>query len=64
MCVGVYPLWEGRHTSGRTFKAIFLDLAGKRKPALHGRAPVAETAEVEESQDEKAAENKNPVNVS
>jgi hypothetical protein len=65
MCVGVYPLWEGRHTSGRTFKAIFLDLAGKRKPALHGRAsPVAETAEVEESQDEKAAESKSPVNVS
>ena len=64
MCVGVYPLWEGRHTSGRTFKAIFLDLAGKRKPALHGRSTVAETAEVEESQDEKAAENKNPVNVS
>jgi hypothetical protein len=65
MCVGVYPLWEGRHTSGRTFKAIFLDLAGKRKPALHGRAsPVAETAEVEESKDEKAAESKSPVNVS
>jgi SSS family transporter len=31
-CVGLYPLWEGRHTSARTFKSIFLDITGKRKP--------------------------------
>ena len=48
MCVGLYPLWEGRRTSTHTIKAIFLDITGKRKPALHGRATVAETAEVEE----------------
>ncbi|KAL1612796.1 urea active transporter [Paraconiothyrium brasiliense] len=35
-CVGLYPLWEGRETSTRTFKAIFRDLTGKgrTKPAV------------------------------
>jgi Na+/proline symporter len=32
-CVGLYPLWEGRKTSGRTFKAIWLDITGRGKPA-------------------------------
>ena len=31
-CVGLYPLWEGRKTSIRTFKSIFLDITGKKKP--------------------------------
>jgi SSS family transporter len=31
-CVGLYPLWEGRGTSIRTFKSIFMDVTGKRKP--------------------------------
>ena len=31
-CVGLYPLWEGRGTSVRTVKSIFLDITGKRKP--------------------------------
>ncbi|KAK0356055.1 urea active transporter [Friedmanniomyces endolithicus] len=53
LCVGVYPLWEGRHTSSRTIKAIFLDLTGRRKPVMHGRATIAETADVEEKVDEK-----------
>jgi urea-proton symporter len=52
-CVAVYPLWEGRHTSSRTIKAIFLDITGKKKPVVHGRATVAETADVEEKTDEK-----------
>ncbi|KAK5113937.1 hypothetical protein LTR62_003060 [Meristemomyces frigidus] len=47
-CVGIYPLWEGRHTSSRTIKAIFLDITGKKKPVVHGRATVAETAEAED----------------
>ena len=56
-CVGVYPVWEGRHTSTRTIKAIFLDITGKKKPMLHGRATVAETAEAEAKTDgEKGAE--------
>lgn len=32
-CVGIYPLWEGRATSMRTFKAIFGELTGKGKPS-------------------------------
>ena len=55
-CVGLYPLWEGRHTSTRTIKSIFLDITGKGKPLTHGRATLAETAEAEEKRDEKGAE--------
>lgn len=47
-CVGLYPLWEGRHTSKRTVTAIFRDIMGKGKPVVHGRATMAETAELEE----------------
>lgn len=46
-CVAVYPLWEGRHTCARTIKAIIKDVSGKGKPVVHGRATVAETAEME-----------------
>ena len=55
-CVGLYPLWEGRHTSLRTIKCIFLDVTGKGKPITHGRATIAETAEAEEKKDEKGLE--------
>ncbi|CAI6339750.1 unnamed protein product [Periconia digitata] len=34
--VGLYPLWEGRSTSARTFKAIWLDVTGRG--AKTGRA--------------------------
>ncbi|KAK5134684.1 hypothetical protein LTR08_006199 [Meristemomyces frigidus] len=54
--VGVYPVWEGRHTFGRTIKSIYLDVTGKRKPVMHGRATVAEMAEVDEVVDAKGAE--------
>jgi hypothetical protein len=63
-CVGIYPLWEGRHTSSHTIKAIFLDITGKRKPALHGRATIAETAEVEDKADSDEGEKKAAANVS
>jgi urea-proton symporter len=43
----------GRHTSTRTIKAIFLDITGKKKPVLHGRATVAETAEAEATGEKK-----------
>jgi urea-proton symporter len=43
----------GRHTSTRTIKAIFLDITGKKKPVLHGRATVAETADAEDKADTK-----------
>jgi SSS family transporter len=32
--VVVYPLWEGRHTMARTFKAIVNDITGKQKPNI------------------------------
>lgn len=38
--VGIYPLWEGRKTSSRTFKAIFMDITGRKKPTK--RATVTE----------------------
>ncbi|KAJ9668420.1 urea active transporter [Coniosporium apollinis] len=42
-CVGLYPLWEGRHTMARTFRAIYLDVTGKKKPnVVHGRAQMME----------------------
>ncbi|KAF1955352.1 urea active transporter [Byssothecium circinans] len=37
-CVGLYPLWEGRKTSGRTITAIWLDVTGRRKPARRAAA--------------------------
>jgi urea-proton symporter len=40
-CVGLYPLYEGRHTMVRTFKAIVGDVTGK-KPA----GPIRHDAEV------------------
>ncbi len=52
-CVGLYPLWEGRHTSLRTIKAIYKDVTGQGKPLTHGRATLAETAEAEEEKREK-----------
>lgn len=55
-CVAVYPVWEGRHTSARTIKAIFFDITGKGRPVVHGRATVAETVEVEEKMVKKGSE--------
>jgi len=49
-CVGVYPLYEGRHSMAATVKAIAMDLMGK-KPVVHGRATVMETAKVEEEKE-------------
>jgi hypothetical protein len=40
--VGVYPLWEGRKTSIRTFKSIYWDVTGKRKPGKAGEVQVTE----------------------
>lgn len=36
-CVGIFPLWEGRHSIAHTFKSMWLDATGKRKPILQGR---------------------------
>lgn len=55
VCVGLYPLWEGRKTSSRTIKAIFLDITGRGHPITHGRATLAETAEMEEKAEQKGS---------
>lgn len=52
-CVGIYPVVEGRKTMARTVKSIYLDLTGQGHKVVHGRATVAETAEVEEKMDKK-----------
>lgn len=55
-CVGLYPLFEGRHTSVRTIRSIYKDVTGKGKPVTHGRATMAETAEAEEEKEKKGLE--------
>jgi hypothetical protein len=30
ICVGIYPVWEGRNSIGHMVKAIFMDITGKR----------------------------------
>ena len=37
LCVGIYPLWEGRHSMRHTFGGIMRDLRGGGKPVLRGR---------------------------
>lgn len=53
MCVGIYPLFEGRHTMKKTFIAIYKDLTGRKGHVTHGRATIAETVEAEEKVEEK-----------
>jgi hypothetical protein len=31
--VGLYPLWEGRHSMKNTFYNMYLDISGRKKPA-------------------------------
>ncbi|KAF2268268.1 urea active transporter [Lojkania enalia] len=52
-CVGLYPLWEGRGTSARTFKAIYLDITGQKKPSKGSITVVEGTDTPEETQTEK-----------
>jgi urea-proton symporter len=41
--VGLYPLWEGRHTMKRTAIAIYNDVSGKRKPGVvHSESAMVE----------------------
>jgi len=54
VCVGLFPLWQGRKTMAHTVKSIFLDIMGKRHPALHGRAAeIEEDASGEQTPEEK-----------
>ena len=36
-CVGLYPLWEGRHSMAHTFKGIVADIRGRGKPTAQSR---------------------------
>ncbi|RMD41044.1 hypothetical protein DV735_g4102, partial [Chaetothyriales sp. CBS 134920] len=47
LCVGLFPLWQGRKTMAHTTRSMFLDIIGKRKPPIHGR-----TQEVHDGQGE------------
>ncbi|KAH8813225.1 urea active transporter-like protein [Xylogone sp. PMI_703] len=38
LCVGVYPIFEGRHALIGTVKAIYLDITGKQHPSKFHRA--------------------------
>ncbi|KAI4921315.1 hypothetical protein J4E85_008660 [Alternaria conjuncta] len=55
--VGLYPLWEGRKTSVRTFKSIYMDITGRKKP---GKGPMVVEGEgtdtPPEAMDEKMVE--------
>lgn len=47
-CVGIYPLWEGRATSSRTFRLMWRDVRGTWKPGQgdgHGESEVIEGEE-------------------
>lgn len=62
-CVGLFPLWEGRHSMARTFKGIVRDLSGKGGKNTRGRviegsdgstSPVEESKQVTKFEMEKA----------
>lgn len=53
--VGLFPLWEGRHSMASTFKGIIRDLSGKCRANIAGRAMEGSngsTSAVEESDKE------------
>lgn len=41
-CVGIFPLWQGRKTMAHTVKSMLLDVRGKYRPTLQGRAEVVD----------------------
>jgi hypothetical protein len=42
-CVGVYPLWEGRHSLTNTFCSMWLDVTGRKHPVhMHREAEIVE----------------------
>ena len=52
--VGLFPLWEGRHSMANTFKGIFRDLSGRGGAITRGRAieeSEGSTSPVEENKD-------------
>ena len=57
--VVVYPLWEGRHTMARTFKAVVNDITGKQKPNVkitHGIEKTGSSTPTKETDEKLKAE--------
>ncbi|KAL8703482.1 MAG: hypothetical protein Q9201_003325 [Fulgogasparrea decipioides] len=61
-CVGLYPLWEGRHSMAHTFKGIMRDLSGRGKPPMQGRTMSVDekSSEDEGTMAEKPSDMKEP----
>jgi hypothetical protein len=60
--VGLFPVFEGRHTLVRTFKNIYLDVTGKQHPkTIHGQEPVVSTSGGDVTPTEKGADEKTTV---
>ncbi|KAL8735039.1 MAG: hypothetical protein Q9181_002977 [Wetmoreana brouardii] len=61
-CVGLYPLWEGRHSMAHTFKGIVKDLSGRGKPPMQGRTMSVDekSSEDEGTMAEKQGDTKEP----
>ncbi|KAA8895361.1 Sodium:solute symporter family-domain-containing protein [Sphaerosporella brunnea] len=56
-CVGLYPLWEGRHSMAHTIKSMYLDFTGKKKFPVAAEVTEASTPpSVEMVTDEKVAQ--------
>jgi urea-proton symporter len=51
LCVGVFPLWEGRVAIVSTTKSIFLDIIGRRRPRQYHTHQGAEVTEAAEKSD-------------
>jgi len=52
-CVGIFPLYQGRKTMVHTVKSMFLDMSGKKHPAIHGHASEVEEPSGQETPEEK-----------
>ncbi|KAF7192697.1 putative urea active transporter 1 [Pseudocercospora fuligena] len=68
ICVGVYPLWEGRETCARTIRAMIMDVTGKGRPmsatTLHGQPmPVIVEEDKESDKDNEKKEAVTPPQV-
>lgn len=50
-CVGLYPLFEGRHSLFHTVKSIYLDVTGKQHPSKHHRNITMTKGETAETSD-------------
>lgn len=48
-CVGVFPLWQGRKTMAHTVRSMVLDVRGRYRPTLQGRAEEVGDEEEEKS---------------